>query len=110
MAQRVHVVLEDDLDGGPADETVHFGLDGSAYEIDLSSGRAEQLRAAVALFVSSARPAGRGPGKSSRRSRSGASSGVNTEAVRAWAVAQGIVLKRRGRIPVAVLEQYRSAH
>ena len=34
MARRVHIVLEDDLDGGPADETVVFGLDGREYEID----------------------------------------------------------------------------
>jgi len=27
MAQRVTVELEDDLDGGPADETLRFGLD-----------------------------------------------------------------------------------
>lgn len=67
MAQRVHVVLEDDMDGGPADETVHFGLDGSAYEIDLSSGRAEQLRAAVAPFVTAARRAGSGSTRSAVR-------------------------------------------
>ncbi|MGN6172881.1 MAG: Lsr2 dimerization domain-containing protein, partial [Streptosporangiaceae bacterium] len=36
MAQKVIVALEDDLDGGPADETVRFGIDGAAYEIDLS--------------------------------------------------------------------------
>jgi hypothetical protein len=26
MAQKITVALEDDLDGGPADETVRFGL------------------------------------------------------------------------------------
>ena len=36
MAQRVTVALEDDLDGGPADETVRFAFGGSDYEIDLS--------------------------------------------------------------------------
>ena len=30
MAQKVTVALVDDLDGGPADETVRFGLDGAA--------------------------------------------------------------------------------
>ena len=29
MAQTVKIILEDDLDGGPADETVRFGLDGA---------------------------------------------------------------------------------
>ncbi len=28
MAQKITVALEDDLDGGPADETVRFGLSG----------------------------------------------------------------------------------
>lgn len=37
MAQKVRIILEDDLDGGPADETIRFGLDGAHYEIDLSS-------------------------------------------------------------------------
>src|SRR5262245_42732263 len=29
MAQTITVTLEDDLDGGPADQTVRFGLDGA---------------------------------------------------------------------------------
>jgi hypothetical protein len=33
MAQKVTVELEDDLDGGPADETVRFGFDGSDCEV-----------------------------------------------------------------------------
>ena len=40
MAQRVQIVLEDDLDGGVAAETVTFGLDGVNYEIDLSDKNA----------------------------------------------------------------------
>ena len=39
--------LEDDLDGGPADETIRFGLDGAYYEIDLSSANAARLRDAI---------------------------------------------------------------
>ena len=37
MAQKVKIILVDDLDGGSADETVRFGLDGVSYEIDLSA-------------------------------------------------------------------------
>ena len=33
MAQKVQIILEDDLDGGEADETVSFALDGTSYEI-----------------------------------------------------------------------------
>jgi hypothetical protein len=35
MAQRVTATLEDDLDGGPADETVRFGFGGAEYEIEV---------------------------------------------------------------------------
>ena len=36
MAQKVEVTLIDDLDGGKADETISFSLDGAQYVIDLS--------------------------------------------------------------------------
>ncbi len=51
MAQRVNVVLEDDLDGSDADETVTFALDGVNYEIDLSAANADKLREALALYI-----------------------------------------------------------
>ena len=37
MAQKVTVALEDDLTGGPADETVRFGFDGLSLAGNLSS-------------------------------------------------------------------------
>ena len=47
MAQKITVALEDDLDGGPADETVRFGLGGTDYEIDLSTKNATAFRRAA---------------------------------------------------------------
>jgi hypothetical protein len=44
MAQKVTVTPEDDLDGGPAKETMQFGIDGSDYEIDLSAKNARRFR------------------------------------------------------------------
>ena len=55
MAQKVKIILVDDLDGGSADETVRFGLDGVSYEIDLSAANASELRSAVERFVNHAR-------------------------------------------------------
>ena len=55
MAQKVRIILEDDLDGGPADETIRFGLDGAHYEIDLSSANAARLRDAIRPFVAKSR-------------------------------------------------------
>src|SRR5690349_6289532 len=51
MAQKITVALEDDLDGGPADETVRFGLGGTEYEIDLSTKNANAFRRQLAPFI-----------------------------------------------------------
>ena len=60
MAQRVSVELEDDLDGGPADETLRFGIGGSEYETDLSKKNASKFRRQIAPYIEHARKAGRG--------------------------------------------------
>jgi len=69
MAQKVTVALEDDLDGGPADETVRFGFGGTDCEIDLSATNARAFRKKLAPFIEHARKAGRG------RARDGADFG-----------------------------------
>ena len=55
MAQQVNVKFVDDLDGSDAAATVSFGLDGTAYEIDLSDDNAAKLRDSLAVFVGAAR-------------------------------------------------------
>ncbi|HEX4705815.1 MAG TPA: Lsr2 family protein [Pseudonocardiaceae bacterium] len=60
MASKTVVELFDDLDGGRADETVRFALDGVEYEIDLSAKHAASLRDTLAVYIGHAhRPAGR---------------------------------------------------
>jgi hypothetical protein len=67
MAQRVEVVLIDDMDGSDATETVSFSLDGATYEIDLNEANADALRASVGMYIDKARKAsGR---RASRRTR-----------------------------------------
>src|SRR3954447_14543331 len=51
MAKHTQVILIDDLDGGEANETVAFAIDGTSYEIDLSDGNAKRLRDALSPFV-----------------------------------------------------------
>ena len=51
MAQKITAALEDDLDGGPADETVRFALGGAEYEIDLSNKNATAFRQQLAPFT-----------------------------------------------------------
>ena len=58
MAKTVIVKLTDDLDGGDADETVHFALDGRSYEIDLSATNAAKLRGALEPYMERGRAAG----------------------------------------------------
>jgi hypothetical protein len=106
MAQKVTVTLEDDLDGGPAAETIRFAFGGVEYEIDLSAKNASRFRKQFAPFIEHARKAGRGqPGRAGRSAASRRRSGD----VRAWAKRQGIAVSDRGRIPAGVLEQYQAA-
>ena len=106
MAQKITVALEDDLDGGPADETVRFGIGGADYVIDLSTRNAKAFRKQLAPFIEHARKAGRGQ---RRRSSRTAASRSRSGGVRAWAKAQGIAVSDRGRIPASVVEQYEAA-
>ena len=48
MASKVIVTLEDDLDGGPAEETVRFGVGGTEYEIDLNKKNGRAFRRQLA--------------------------------------------------------------
>jgi hypothetical protein len=65
MAKTVIVKLTDDIDGGDADETVYFSLDGKSYEIDVNSQNANRVRAAFEPFIAK----GRASGSSTARSR-----------------------------------------
>jgi hypothetical protein len=109
MAQKVQTFFVDDIDGGEAEGTVHFGLDGTDYEIDLSTAHAEALRKALEEYIGAGRkvsgPARRGRG-SSRRTASG---GPNSSDVREWAKTQGIEVKDRGRVPAELLVKFQAA-
>ena len=105
MAQKITVALEDDLDGGPADETVRFGLGSAEYEIDLNKKNARAFRKQLAPFIEHARKAGRGQRRSARTRSSRQHSGD----IRAWAKEQGVAVSERGRISANVVEQYDAA-
>ncbi|OEU94388.1 histone-like nucleoid-structuring protein Lsr2 [Streptomyces oceani] len=111
MAQKVQVLLVDDLEGGEADETVTFALDGKSYEIDLNTANADKLRDALADFVKAGRRAGRsGRGKGGgRTASSGGGSGPDTAKIRAWAKEQGYEVNDRGRVPANIREAYEKA-
>jgi hypothetical protein len=106
MVQKVSIALEDDLDGGPAAETVRFGLGSSEYEIDLSKKNARAFRKGLSQFVEHARKAGRAE---SRRAARTSANRQRSGDIRAWAKTQGIKLSERGRIPASVVQQYEAA-
>ena len=111
MAQKVQVLLLDDLDGGEADETVTFALDGKTYEIDLTTANADKLRGALEPYVAKGRRTGgrsqRGKGRSSS---GGGSSSQDTAKIRAWAKEQGYEVNDRGRVPANIREAYEKAN
>lgn len=110
MAQRIHIILEDDVDGGVAEETVRFGLDGVPYEIDLSAKNAEALRSTLSDWISHARRAPRSAAAGrARGSRSSRAAGATND-TRQWLRAHGHKVSDRGRIPAALQEQYDRAH
>ncbi|WP_436528502.1 histone-like nucleoid-structuring protein Lsr2 [Actinoplanes sp. HUAS TT8] len=113
MAKQIVTILTDDLDGGEADRTVEFGLDGVSYTIDLSEKNTGKLRKALDPFITAGtrvprtsavarRGPGRGDAGEARSSRN------ENQEIRAWAKSQGLELSDRGRIPTHVVEKYQS--
>jgi hypothetical protein len=108
MAQKVQVLLVDDIDGSEATETVSFGLDGVAYEIDLGSGNADQLRVELAQYVEHSRKSGSAQVRR-RRQRNGAGREQSAR-IREWARTHGHKVNERGRIPANIVAEYDAAH
>jgi hypothetical protein len=111
MARQTTVTLVDDLDGSNADEQVDFVVDGKSYAIDLSASNSQKLREAFAPYISAGRRVG---GR-----RSGATAGAaarsttdreQNQAIREWALKQGLKVSERGRISASVLDAFKAAH
>ncbi len=111
VAQKVQIILEDDLTGGPATSTVTFALDGTSYEIDLNEENAAKLRDSVSEWIRSARKVGRSTrGTVSRRTGSGRPRSTTTGAEREWLRENGYEVSSRGRISAELKEIYNAAH
>lgn len=109
MAKKTVVVLEDDIDGSEASETISFALDGGEYVIDLNEGHAKELRGALSRFTDAGRRVSGGRGRPAARTKS-SHGGPDAKAVRMWAVENGIQVNTRGRIQAEVVEKYEAAH
>ena len=110
MAQRVVTQLVDDIDQGPAEETIMFGLDGASFEIDLSAGHARALREVLAPFVEAGRKQGARRGPSKRPRSKSTASAPDPKEVRQWATEQGKQVSARGRVPAALILEFQEAH
>ena len=112
MAKQVITLLTDDLDGGEADRTVEFGLDGVNYTIDLSEKNTAKLRKALDPYLGVATRVGRsGTSSLARRSpapSTGRASRDQNQAIREWATKNGYEVSERGRIPSSIVEAYHS--
>jgi len=109
VAQKVNIVLIDDIDGSDAVETVSFGLDGTSYEIDLNKKNAAALRDALAQYVGNARKVS-GTRRGSGRRSSSAAIGPSAREIRDWARSNGFKVPDRGRIPAEVREAFDKAN
>jgi hypothetical protein len=106
MAQRMEVQFIDDIDGSPADSTVSFAIDGTAYEIDLNAVHAAEFRSALQPYIAVARRVSATVRRAGRASRSAQPS---TSAVRQWARAEGIKISDRGRVPAELVVRFQEA-
>ena len=112
MVQRVTTMLIDDIDQSGAAETVHFGVDGSAYEIDLSERHAGELRGVFGRYISAARRIGQAPARARRLRRPRPRTVMDREQsrrIRSWAMERGLLSSPRGRIPQRVADEYEAA-
>ncbi|MHA7209580.1 histone-like nucleoid-structuring protein Lsr2 [Arthrobacter sp. MDT1-65] len=115
MAQRVQVELVDDFNGEVAQETVHFGVDGTEYEIDLTTENADRLRSTLSEYVDKGRKAkggrrGQSGHKSSSPSSSTSRSKQDTQQIRQWAQDNGYNPNSRGRVTQSIIDAYNGAH
>ena len=111
MAKQTITVLTDDLDGGDADRTIEFGLDGVNYTIDLSEKNAGKFRKALDPYLAVASRVGRtsGGGRiASRAVRPARANRDQNQAIREWAGKNGYEVSERGRIPGSIVEAFHS--
>lgn len=108
MAQKIKVILIDDLDGTDATETIQFAIDGVSYEIDLNDKHANEFRADLERWIKAGR---RVSGRRSRKAaapRAAGQSAATSDAakVRQWARENGYEVSARGRVPAEIRDAY----
>ena len=108
MAQKIQTLFIDDIDGGEAEGTVRFGLDGTEFEIDLNATHSSELRQALEMYIVHARKVG-SVARRGRGNRRGGAGSIDTARAREWAREHGYDIKERGRIPADIVAKYEAA-
>jgi hypothetical protein len=109
MAQKVSVLLVDDIDGSDAHETIKFGLDGTHYEIDLNGDHAQELRGQLSRYVKAARKVTGSAGRPAR-GRTATENDARNKEIRDWARERNLDVNDRGRIPAHIAAQFEAAN
>ncbi len=104
MAPSVTPMLIDDTGQLEASETVRFGVDDTAYEIELSARQASELRSMAGRYISVARRIQSAPSRARQQHQPRPRTQIDREQsrrIRSWAVERGLLASPRGRIPPA---------
>lgn len=110
MAQKVHIILTDDLDGSEAVETVSYALDGQAYEVDLNEEHASALREFLAPYLGASRRVSKVKrAAQGHRPDAAGNAGPSAREVRTWAHENGVDCPTTGRVPQSVYDAYSEA-
>ena len=100
-------VLVDDMDGGDADVTIAFTINGEGYSMDLSNDNADAFYSALNQWLSVATRIGAARDEAVK----GYLVGVEQRAaIRQWAEKTGREISPRGRIPQEITDEYNKAH
>lgn len=109
MAKKINVTLVSDLTEEVIPEgqgeTVNFAIDGTQFEMDLTTEEAQTMRELFSEYSDRARRVGKTAASTGRKS----ASAEETKRIRAWAADNGIPVSPRGRISSEIKEKYRVA-
>ncbi len=116
MAQRVQVLLVDDITGEEVKDdgsTVNFAVDGVEYEIDLNEKNLGKFRESMKFYTDH----GRRTGGRKQRGTVGSSAGGSTKtdpsqlaAIREWGRGNGYKVSDRGRVSQEIKDAFEAAH
>lgn len=100
-------VLIDDIDGGEAQVTIVFAINGESYQLDLSQTNANRFHKALKPFIDAAA----GLKEAHRNEVDEVAAAVNKRnQIRAWAKKKGYDVAERGKIPKEVLDAFDASH